>query len=169
MNKKHIIVISLITLIISVLVIFHSSIAVLNNKKHERQVQELIFDKAYTNTQINTHDTKNSIIKDGEKYGTSKAIGKDHYLKKDYKLSDMKLYTKDGWCYVEFVLTNIGDKKCNKGNCSINISFYEDKRKKKFFTFAMVELPKLDVNESKTIVSRQIRDFTIAYDYSVDY
>ena len=33
----------------------------------------------------------------------------------------------------------------------------------------MIEIPALKENESKRIVSQQIQDFTVAYDYVINY
>ena len=51
----------------------------------------------------------------------------------DYEIDDMKIYTKDGWCYIEFTLTNIGDSKCNDNNCSLHLTFYKDKKRTEYF------------------------------------
>ena len=126
-------------------------------------------EEVYDTSHIDIHNTKNSKIRNGEKYNTVNAISKPHTMGEDYEIDDMKIYTNDGWCYIEFTLTNIGDSKCNDNNCSLHLTFYKDKKRTEYLDFAMIPIPKMGVNESKKNVSQQIQDFTIAAEYKIDY
>ena len=156
-------------LIIGIFLIAKTTIRIFMDNQTKEKVVESKMEEVYDASHIDIHDTTHSKIKNGEKYSTASPIKKEHFLDNDYKISDMQIYTKDGWCYIDFMLTNIGDEKCNKDNCSLHLSFYKDKDKKQEFNFAMIEIPALKENESKRIVSQQIQDFTVAYDYVINY
>ena len=164
-NKNWKIIVIMVLIILFIFLITKTTISIFMDNQTKERVVESKMEEVYGTSHIDIHDTTHSKIKNGEKYSTASPIKKEHFLDNDYKISDMQIYTKDGWCYIDFMLTNIGDEKCNKDNCSLHLSFYKDKEMKQEFNFAMIEIPALKENESKRIVSQQIQDFTIKHQF----
>ena len=167
--KRNFIIAILIVLILGIFLITRTTIGIFKDNQTEKKQVESKMDEVYGASHIDIHDTTNSRIRNGEKYSTAAPIKQEHYLNEEYEISDMKIYTKDGWCYIEFMLTNTGDSKCNDNNCSLHLTFYKDSARKEYLNFAMIPIPKIEKNETKKIVSQQIQDFTVAYDYVMDY
>ncbi len=155
MKKKKII----IPVIIAIILI---PIVIISLKNFLQGKEDIIVDTAKYG-HIDFSNTKNVSVSNYEKTNISPKIKETHKFK-DYEISNMKIYTKENICYIEFNIKNIsysgGEPQM------IDISFYDKKGNDFAGTYEFIDTD-LTPGKSKKIVIKEITDFSNAYDYSM--
>lgn len=157
MNKKKVIVLIIILIIIVAIII--GFLLKKNDKITEKE--EILTSKQYIYVgKFDLSNTKNVKIKDNEKYNISNKISSEHkYV--DYSFNNMKIYTKDEICYIEFdfsKLTNLDDKYIR-----IYIDFLDNKGN--LINFIDFDTSGIKKGETKKIKLAPPFDVSNAYDY----
>ena len=159
LNKRKILIISLILLIITIISItcikiFYKPTLEIPNSIKEKQ-------NTYS-AHIDWNNTENIKYKNNNKYNISKNIKKKHKYK-TYNFTNMNLYTENDKCIIEFEITNldnnIGDEKI------IFINFLNKEKK-----IIHVEEHKIsNINKNKTKKEKIIIpiDVSNAFDYEI--
>lgn len=111
---------------------------------------------------IDLDNIDNVKIIDGQKYNNSEKISEDH-IYKNYKVSNMKIYSKDGMSYLEFDFTNLSFAS-EYSEQYIIVSFY-DNEGKDFYGVNYI-IPELNIDEMKRESIILPYDITNAKDYN---
>lgn len=110
---------------------------------------------------IDLDNIDNVKIIDNQKYNNSEKISEDH-IYKNYQVSNMKIYSKDGMSYLEFNFKNLSFES-EYLERYILISFYDSDGDD--FYDANYIIPNLCVGETKNETIILPYDITNAYDY----
>lgn len=154
MKKKLFLILSLIFIFLIVIFFF-----ILKNSKKENNDVDIDIKKVLSSGYIDMNKTENVIIKDGNKYNISKKLSEDHVYK-NYKITNISIYTKDGMSCLEFDITNLSFDS-DYVEYSANIDFYNNDNIIYYGGGYMV--PDIKVNETKH------ESFNIPYDISNTY
>lgn len=162
-KKRILIVIGLLLIVGIVICLFTLRDDKEKNSNKDNDDIELI-DRSLFIGQIDLGNEENVEVKDKQKYNISDEIKEEHKYEK-YKFTDMKLYTKENKCYIDFTITNIAnyDKVVNYG---IFIRFVD--KEGKIIHFMDYTIPDIAVGESKSEVLEIYFDASNAYDYEFE-
>lgn len=111
---------------------------------------------------VDLNNLENVEIIDQNKYNTSKKVKEVHEYEK-YKFSNMKIYTQNNRCHLEFSITNLNNTYDTQNNIFIKFTDKENN----IIHFMEYSLPELNVGETTTETIEITIDVSNAYDYYV--
>lgn len=154
-NRKYIYLLFVFVILFTImLIVFENKI---DSKKDDN--------KEYADSfYIDWDNKKNVEFKDGNKYNNSKKIANDH-IYKQFEFVDMKIYTDNGLCNVDFKVVNL-DYKNDIQDYGIFIKFL-DNNSNIIYVYYYVVPNDLKINETKEESFSLNVDVSNAYDYSV--
>ena len=154
-NRKYIYLLFVFVILFTImLIVFENKI---DSKKNDNKEHTYSF-------YIDWDNKKNVEFKDGNKYNNSKKIANDH-IYKQFEFVDMKIYTDNGLCNVDFKVVNL-DYKNDIQDYGIFIKFL-DNSGNIIYVYYYVVPNDLKINETKEESFSLNVDVSNAYDYSV--
>ena len=154
-NRKYIYLLFIfIILVIIMLIVFENKIG---SKKIDN-------DEHVDSFYIDWDNKKNVEFKDGNKCNNSEKIANDH-IYKQFKFVDMKIYTDNGLCNVDFKVVNL-DYKNDIQDYGVFIKFL-DNNSNIIYVYYYIVPNDLKINETKEESFSLNVDVSNAYDYSV--